>query len=106
MEAYNIYESLDEFSAARAHFKLLIDCLSSEETATATHGDVENLIKDEGFEVLRRLLQGYLDLRAVRETPLDAVGGKDDVLRRVQFPRVDTKARSYYDIQFWSRDVA
>ncbi len=81
MEAYNISDSLSEFSAAREHFNILIDCLSSKEMASAEHGDVERVIKTEGFEILRKLLQGHLDLRAAEETPLDAVRGSDDILR-------------------------
>ena len=81
MEAYNIYDELNAFSAARDQFNLLIDCLSSAEMATAEHGNVEQVIKNEGFEILRKLFQGHLDQRASAETVLEAVRGSDDVLR-------------------------
>ena len=96
MEAYNINEVLDEFSAARSHFNLLIDCLSSDETASAAHGDVEQIIKDKGFEVLRRLFQGHLDLRAAREPRLDAVRGKDGVLRTHRVSGCTRPLESYF----------
>ena len=44
MEAYSICNGLDGFCAAREHFNFLIDCLSSEEMASAEHGDVERVI--------------------------------------------------------------
>lgn len=81
MEAYDISEGLDEFSVARAHFDQLVHCLYSDKMATAEHGAVEQLIKTEGFEILRQLLQGYLDLRASREPLLEGVGGSDGVRR-------------------------
>jgi hypothetical protein len=96
MEAYNIHKVLDEFSAAREHFNLLIDCLSSEETASAAHGDVEQLIKDEGIEVLRRLFQGYFDLKGARETPLESVRGNDGVLRTHRVAGCTRPLESYF----------
>ena len=84
MEAYDIsegLEGLDEFSVARTHFNQLVHCLYSDEMAVAEHGAVEQLIKNEGFEILKKLLQGYLDLRASREPLLEGVTGSDGVLR-------------------------
>ena len=96
MEAYNINDGLDEFSAARDHFKFLIDSLSSEEMASAEHGDVERVIKNEGFEILRKLLQGHLDLRAAGETTLEAVRGSDGVLRTHRVTGCTRPLESYF----------
>lgn len=77
MLAYTKEACFDEFSAAREQFEKLIGELSSESTRTLEHGDVESLIAREGNEVLRRLMQGYLDQRAEAEEPLDGVIGAD-----------------------------
>jgi hypothetical protein len=45
------------------------------------HGEVEALVATEGMELLRCLLQGHLDLRAVRESKREAVMGADGVRR-------------------------
>jgi len=81
MEAYDISAGLDEFSVAREHFDQLVHCLYSDKMAAAEHGDVEQVSKTEGFEILRKLLQGYLNLRTSREPLLEGVKGSDGVLR-------------------------
>jgi hypothetical protein len=77
MLAYTKEACFDEFSAAREQFEKLIGKLSSESTRTLEHGDVESLIAREGNELLRRLMQAYLDQRAEAEEPLDGVIGAD-----------------------------
>ena len=77
MLAYTKEACFDEFSAAREQFEKLIGELRSESTLTLEHGDVESLIAREDNEVLRRLMQGYLDQRAEAEEPLDGVIGAD-----------------------------
>ena len=77
MLAYTKEACFDEFSAAREQFEKLIGELSSESTRTLEHGDVESLIAHEGNELLRRLMQAYLDQRAEAEEPLDGVIGAD-----------------------------
>lgn len=77
MLAYTKEACFDEFSAAREQFEKLIGKLSSESTRTLEHGDVESLIAREGNELLRRLMQAYLDQRAEAEEPLDGVIGTD-----------------------------
>jgi hypothetical protein len=82
MTVYTNDADFDEFSAAREQFEKLIGKLRSEPTRTLEHGDVESLIAREGNEVLRRLMQGYLDQRADAEEPLEQVTGKDGHERR------------------------
>jgi hypothetical protein len=77
MLAYTKEACFDEFSAAREQFEKLIGKLSSESTRTLEHGDVESLIAREGNELLRRLMQAYLDQKAEAEEPLDGVIGAD-----------------------------
>ena len=79
--AYTFRRSLEEFAAAREQFNSLVNRLQSEETAWMEHGEVEALVATEGMELLRCLLQGHLDLRAVRESKREAVMGADGVRR-------------------------
>jgi hypothetical protein len=81
-KAYEIVTGVDEFSAAREHYGFMVEHLQSEEGARLEHGGVEEFLSREGTELLRRLLQGHLELRARREKPLESVMGCDGVERR------------------------
>lgn len=81
-EAYTVIRSLEEFTAAREQFNVLVSRLQSEEMSRMEHGRVEATIAQEGNELLRRLLQGHLDLRAKTEERRLEVVGADGVLRR------------------------
>lgn len=86
MEAYNIHSDLEEFSAAREHFEFLVEILASDEMHSAEHFDVENVIFKEGYEILRRLLQGHLDLRSKLEPVRESVMGSDCEVRTHRRP--------------------
>ena len=81
MEAYDIRESLDEFSAAREQFERIVGALQSDELMGAEHGDVEQYLFEDGFELLRRLFQGHLDRRSAVEPLRESVTGSDGVAR-------------------------
>jgi hypothetical protein len=81
MEAYDIRESLDEFSAAREQFEAIIGALESDEMMGAEHGEVEKFVFEDGFELLRRLFQGHLDRRSAMEPLRESVKGCDRVER-------------------------
>jgi hypothetical protein len=55
------------FSGAQEEFNLLIKQLKSEHKAESEHGDIESFINKKGHEVMRQLLQGWLDLKADKE---------------------------------------
>jgi nitric oxide reductase activation protein len=55
----------------------LVNELQSDQTLGLEHSDLEQIISREGNELLRRLLQGHLDLRAAREQKLEGVCGAD-----------------------------
>ena len=55
------------FSSSRSCFDALVDRLEDDETAHLSHGEVERLLEVEGRELLRRLMQDHMDLRAMRE---------------------------------------
>jgi hypothetical protein len=70
-------DSPSAFSQSRACFEELVGWAGGEEAAGLTHGELE--VK--GREVLRRLLQDHVDLRAQRETRVERVIGADGVAR-------------------------
>ena len=77
--AYPTFEAA-AFVSAEQGFASLIGRLRGAAAMVLDHGQVEELIRTDGLEVLRRLYQGHLDLRAITE-PRVAVEGADSVVR-------------------------
>ena len=75
------------YEAAKAHFSDLLKNLQSNLTQTYEHGQIESLLKSDGFELLRLLMQGYLDQRSRAEVKQAAVVGTDDKVRTHCRPR-------------------
>lgn len=65
--AYNNRDEFSFFSASRAQLESIIGALLSPERSAQEHGEIEIFIQKEGTELLRKLLQGYLDVRADTE---------------------------------------
>jgi len=61
------------FSGAQEQLDQLIKQLQSEDYTESEHGDIEKFINKEGQEILRRLLQGWLDLKAANEERKDSI---------------------------------
>jgi len=61
------------FSQARNCYEEIERWLGSAETAALTHAELEDQLGSRGRELLRRMFQGTLDLRAVREQRRDDV---------------------------------
>ena len=82
-EAYRSTDELEEeFSAAYEQLHGLIGMLRSKDAVFLAHGDVESLVYGRGMEVLRLVLQGYLDCRAREEARQpDGIVGSDEVRR-------------------------
>jgi hypothetical protein len=95
-QAYLIHQGLDEFAAAREQFGQLIEALGSEQTLAREHGEIEELIWQDGQELLRRLLQGHLDLRAAREPKREHVVGSDGVIRTHRRPGCTRRLMSLF----------
>lgn len=75
-------DSLNEaFTLACDQFQGMIDQLRSDAAAQMEHDQVEALIKKDGTEVMRLLLQGHLNERCKREGRKEAVEGADGILR-------------------------
>jgi hypothetical protein len=70
----------EPFYEARMEFEDLIEQLLSPVAADLTHSQAEDLIERQGREVLRQLLQGWLERRGVGDVGL-ALAGQDGVQR-------------------------
>ncbi|MGH7383417.1 MAG: ISKra4 family transposase, partial [Candidatus Methylomirabilales bacterium] len=81
-QAYIISRGTEEFASAREQFALIVDRLQSAAVLSMEHGEVERLIWRGGTELMRRLLQGHLDVRAGAERREADVRGTDGVVRR------------------------
>ena len=71
--AYLNSTELSFFFSAQEQLEQLIQQLQSEHYITSEHGDVEEYIRNDGQELLRRLLQGWLDLKAANEKHKDSI---------------------------------
>ena len=54
----------DMFSEAREIFEEIVDWLGSDSACSLEHGELESKLLENGYELLRRLLQGYFDRRS------------------------------------------
>lgn len=79
--AHSSDDHRDPFASAADYFGELINNLQSEHSAQLPHGEVETFLETEGRELLRRLFQGHLDVRARDEQPWEAIEGSDGVVR-------------------------
>jgi hypothetical protein len=80
--AETMTDSQPYFADAREHAAAVEGALSGETMRRASFHDVEAYAEQEGREWTRRLLQGFLDMQAANEQPVQAVGS-DGVERRV-----------------------
>jgi len=69
------------FAQARACYEETEAWLAGEDAAALTHAELEDHLRARGRELLRRLLQDHLDLRAAREQRRDGVTGPDGIVR-------------------------
>ena len=88
MQAYRFDTEFSFFSDADKQFKQLISALMSDMCMQCEHGDVEELIRREGNEVMRLLLQAYLDKKAADEDIRHDIESVDGV--RLNHIRHDT----------------
>ena len=69
------------FSASREQFESLVSFLDGTDAAGLSHAELEERLDEDGRELLRRLLDDHLALRAVREPRLELVVGDEGVTR-------------------------
>lgn len=89
MEVYALRDSASWFASSQDQFERVVGWLDGGEAAGLEHSELEARLQDEGRELLRRLLQDHLTLRAEREVRRAEVTGSDGVARR----RVETRTR-------------
>ena len=70
----------DMFSEAREIFEEIVDWLGSDSACGLEHGELESKLLENGYELLRRLLQGYFDRRSDDEIEGECLG-KDEAKR-------------------------
>ena len=71
----------DGFASSREQFESLVSFMNGTDAAGLDHAGLEERLDRDGRELLRRLLDDHLALRAVREHRLDSVVGDDEVTR-------------------------
>ena len=81
MKEYNKNIEADIFNLAHEQYEEIIANLISDEMQTKEHGQVEAFLKEQGAELMRRLLQGHLDIRARDELTHDSLVGDDGIER-------------------------
>jgi hypothetical protein len=74
-------DDLSAFSRSRASFEALVEWTRGKEATGCAHDELETQLQVRGRDLLRKLLQDHLDLRARREVRLDKVVGADGVVR-------------------------
>ena len=74
-------EAEKAFAQARACYEETEAWLAGQEAAALTHAGLEDHLQARGRELLRRLFQDHLDLRAAREQRRTDVAGPDGVSR-------------------------
>ena len=71
----------DAFACSREQFGSLVGFLDGADAAAFSHAELEERLDRDGRELLRRLLDDHLALRAVREQRLEQVVGEEGVAR-------------------------
>jgi len=71
----------DAFARSRAQFEEMLGFLGEDGAAKLDHGELEDRLDTKGRELLRRLYQDHLDLRAAREQRLDQVADAEGLSR-------------------------
>jgi hypothetical protein len=69
------------FAASREHFEAVVGWLDGDDAAGLTHGELQTQLDARGRELLRRLLQDHLEVRASREVRLEEVADVHQVPR-------------------------
>ena len=69
------------FASSGEQFCSLVSFLDGTDAAGLSHGELEEHLGREGRELLRRLLDDHLALRAVREPRLEEVSGDEGIVR-------------------------
>lgn len=107
MEDTNLYNQ-DPYAQARNFLQSMVDTLRTHKWLHTEHGEVERLIRKDGFELLRLLLQAHLDERAEKEPQFDSVqqGGREHNQKRQECSRQLTSIFGEVEVHRKSYSVA
>lgn len=72
------------FFEAREKYNKIEAILMSEKMLSKEHSEVESILKQEGFELLRIMMQNHLNLRAEEEMPIEVVNSNEIKMTRVK----------------------
>ncbi|MBF0188808.1 MAG: ISKra4 family transposase, partial [Magnetococcales bacterium] len=78
---YLIINEMGEFLAPGQQFLQLIEWLQSEESRQVQHGEIEKIMKRDGFELIRLMIQAHFDHRAALEPRIAVVKGAEGTMR-------------------------
>lgn len=67
MEPYDALSGPDAYAASRGAFERLVSTLASDPARDMVHDELAELLEQQGRELLRKLMQDHLDLRARKE---------------------------------------
>lgn len=81
MTGYTKNIETEVFTQAKEQYEEIITRLISDDMRAQEHGVVERYLKKQGDELLRRMLQGYLDIRSRDEMKHKSVTGQDGIAR-------------------------
>jgi len=81
MSQYAPEMTAEAFAQARSCYEEAEQWLASEEAAALTHAELEDQLGTRGRELLRRMFQAQMDLRALCEERRDEVTGADGIAR-------------------------
>lgn len=84
------------FQQAYEQYDELVNSLSTEESQSWEHGEIERYINERGTELLRRLLQGHLDLRYSQEEYETEVYGSDGEKRPHRRKRTERQLETLF----------
>lgn len=82
------------FTQARELFEQIVDWLGSDSVCGLEHGQIENKLLENGYELLRRLLQGYFDKRSSDEIEGECTGS--DSGKRTHKKRLSRKLTTIF----------
>ncbi|WP_133309842.1 ISKra4 family transposase [Parashewanella spongiae] len=82
--AYSNSLEFSFFSEAKLQFERIISHLEDEQVKQESHGEVEAYIDTEGTELLRCLLQGFLDIKTAEEPRQQVCSNRDIALNHLK----------------------
>ncbi|MBB4943605.1 esterase/lipase superfamily enzyme [Streptosporangium album] len=103
MEPYDIAVPADCFAPAQNTFNCLIGQFADPATAAFTHDLLEEMLAERGRELLRRLLQAHLELRAEREHQTAIVSRCGPVIGKRQIEEAVVAAAADIDVFYRQR---